>query len=282
MPILCALLLRFYAIVLKPPARIATGRPFQIALEGGLRESPLRGLAWRLFLGAVSGPDAEWVAKVAQQQIEYDVLCHDHCVDPHSIADATSDIDLDIANPLSTSEDSPFNKFFASSALREQLDQDLARLNPGDAFFERPDVQAVMHRILFVWASCHPQISYRQGMHELLAPLLFTNWVEAEEAATAASEPDEGVAPKDDANNPVRALLVALLRRENVEVATWVAFSRLMTATSAYFEPGTGMRPSTEPPTTPLLRRCSLIQDERLRAADPALHARMISLGVQP
>lgn len=245
---------------------------FQTAMDGGLRESPLRGLTWRFFLGALHGPDTGWSSLIAEQQIDFDVRCHRHCVDPSAMADS-EDVDLSIANPLSTSEDSPFNK---NSALREQVDQDLARLYPGDTFFERPDVQRVMHRILLVWACDHPDISYRQGMHELLAPLLLANWLEAEESASA------GFGAAGGEENPVRLLLAALLRVENVEVATWAAFDRLMRATSIYFDPGTRLPPSSSPPTTPLLRRCSYIHDERLRIADPALHARMVVLGVQP
>ena len=48
------------------------------------------------------------------------------------------------------------------------------------------------------------------------------------------------------------------------------------------FSPGTRLPPHTEPPTTPLLRRCQLVQSERVLAADPTLHARLVDLGVEP
>ena len=69
---------------------------------------------------------------------------------------------------------------------------------------------------------------------------------------------------------------------ENVEVATWVLFNQLMRATREFFEPGTSRPAAAEPPLTPLLRKCSTIQQERLLSADPALHARMVALGVSP
>ena len=242
---------------------------FQTAMDGGCGK--VRCAAWRFFPSSGSWSRYWLVFTHAEQQIDFDV----RAIGTASIgamADS-EDVDLSIANPLSTSEDSPF---YTHSALREQVDQDLARLYPGDTFFERPDVQRVMHRILLVWACDHPDISYRQGMHELLAPLLLANWLEAEESASA------GVGAAGGEENPVRLLLAALLRVENVEVATWAAFDRLMRATSIYFDPGTRLPPSSSPPTTPLLRRCSYIHDERLRIADPALHARMVVLGVQP
>jgi TBC1 domain family protein 5 len=33
-------------------------------------------------------------------------------------------------------------------------------------------VQSHMLRVLTVWACLHPELSYRQGMHELLAPII--------------------------------------------------------------------------------------------------------------
>ena len=93
-----------------------------------------------------------------------------------------------MVNPLSVDEASPYAQYFASSALREQIDQDLMRLHPGNPFFVRPEVQRVLRRILYVWASTHPDLSYRQGMHELLAPLVSVIWEEAEEAEKAAEE----------------------------------------------------------------------------------------------
>ncbi|GBP89253.1 TBC1 domain family member 5 homolog A [Eumeta japonica] len=33
-------------------------------------------------------------------------------------------------------------------------------------------------RVLFVWARSHPNVGYRQGMHEILAPLLFEMYLD--------------------------------------------------------------------------------------------------------
>ena len=268
---------------------------FQTAMDGGLRDSPLRGVAWRFFLGALSGPPGNWAEQIQSQVVDFDNLCVKHCVDPSAAADA-EDADLAIANPLSTAEESPFNKFFASSAMREQIDQDLARLYPGDTFVARPEVQRLMHRILFIWASSHPEISYRQGMHELLAPLLMTAWSEAEEAEDSAAtreaaslETPEGTgtgdsgAVKEAANAAsARTLLAEVLTLQTVEATTWALFSQLMRAAGEFFEPGTRLPPAVEPPTTPLLRMCTHIQSTRLAASDPSLHARVVALGLEP
>jgi len=54
------------------------------------------------------------------------------------------------------------------------LNQDLSRLYPelGD-FFQTSACQSMLGRILLVWSLRYPEFGYRQGMHELLAPLLY-------------------------------------------------------------------------------------------------------------
>ena len=158
---------------------------FQSAMGGGLRNCRCRGIAWRYFLGALSGPQESWIALLERQQIDYDVLCAT-LLDPSELDQ--EEVDLTVVNPLSVDESSPYAQYFASSALREQIDQDLMRLHPGNPFIVRPEVQRVLRRILYVWASSHPDLSYRQGMHELLAPLVSVIWEEAEEAEKAAEE----------------------------------------------------------------------------------------------
>ncbi|GBG89205.1 hypothetical protein CBR_g48913 [Chara braunii] len=54
------------------------------------------------------------------------------------------------------------------------IDKDLARLYPehGD-FFQSSPCQTALRRILLVWSLKNPQPGYCQGMHELLAPLVY-------------------------------------------------------------------------------------------------------------
>jgi TBC1 domain family protein 5 len=60
------------------------------------------------------------------------------------------------------------------------INLDLQRTYPEDDFFQSPAAQADMLEVLFLWAKLHPEISYRQGMNELLAPIV---WVCSQAAA---------------------------------------------------------------------------------------------------
>lgn len=42
-----------------------------------------------------------------------------------------------------------------------------------DVFFDAAPVRAAMINALFLWCRMHPTTSYRQGMHEIMAPLMF-------------------------------------------------------------------------------------------------------------
>lgn len=61
------------------------------------------------------------------------------------------------------------------------MDQDLSRLYPEDgSYFQTPACQAMLRRILLMWCLQHPEYGYRQGMHELLAPLVYVLQVDVD------------------------------------------------------------------------------------------------------
>ncbi|XVF19020.1 hypothetical protein REPUB_Repub11eG0074600 [Reevesia pubescens] len=61
------------------------------------------------------------------------------------------------------------------------VDQDLSRLYPEHgSYFQTRGCQGMLRRILLLWCLRHPECGYRQGMHELLAPLLYVLHVDVE------------------------------------------------------------------------------------------------------
>jgi hypothetical protein len=81
---------------------------------------------------------------------------------------------LNMDNPLSQDPESIWGRFFRNAELERNIDKDLTRLYPEHgSYFQTPSCQAMLRRILLVWSLAHSEHSYRQGMHELLAPLLY-------------------------------------------------------------------------------------------------------------
>lgn len=76
-------------------------------------------------------------------------------------------------DPLSQEEESVWNKHFCDKELSKIIRQDVVRTFPGVEYFRRPHIQDLMTNILFFYARVNPEMCYRQGMHEILAPILF-------------------------------------------------------------------------------------------------------------
>lgn len=53
------------------------------------------------------------------------------------------------------------------------IQQDVVRTFPGVEFFRKPKIQEMMLNILFTYARKYTSMVYRQGMHEVLAPIIF-------------------------------------------------------------------------------------------------------------
>lgn len=76
-------------------------------------------------------------------------------------------------DPLSQNEESVWNKHFCDKELCNIIRQDVIRTFPGVEYFRKPLIQDVMTNVLFSYARANPEMCYRQGMHEIVAPILF-------------------------------------------------------------------------------------------------------------
>lgn len=137
---------------------------------------------------------------------------------------------------------------------------------PDNMYFRQPATQNMMLDILFVWCKMHPNIGYRQGMHEILAPLL---WV-VERDAIEPSCPHSGVA--DDT-------LADMLDSTYIEHDTHTLFSLIMQTAKSYYAPAESGSTTKD---TPMLARSSRIFEKYLPKADPELAAHLIKLEIVP
>lgn len=135
----------------------------------------LRGVQWRTDLGVLpSSSSVDEVRRVtANSRRSYAALRRRHLIDPLP-KEGTNFPDLVMDNPLSQDPDSMWGRFFQKAEIEKMVDQDLSRLYPEHgSYFQTPGCQGVLRRILLLWCIRHPDHGYRQGMHELLAPLLY-------------------------------------------------------------------------------------------------------------
>jgi TBC1 domain family protein 5 len=137
---------------------------------------------------------------------------------------------------------------------------------PDNVYFRQPATQNMMLDILFVWCKMHPDIGYRQGMHEILAPLL---WVVERDAIDVGHE-KAGV---------MDHTLADMLNSEYVEHDTHMLFSIIMQTAKFFYAPA---ETGSITKDTPMLARSSRIFEGSLPRVDPELHAHLVKLEIVP
>lgn len=135
---------------------------------------------------------------------------------------------------------------------------------PDNVYFRQPATQNMMLDILFVWCKMHPGIGYRQGMHEVLAPLL---WVVERDAVDV------------DLSSSVDPTLAEMLDSIYIEHDTHTLFALIMQTAKSFFAPADPQSASSE---SPMLVRSSRIFDTYLPKVDPELHAHLLKLEIVP
>lgn len=147
-------------------------------VESSRRFGDLRGVQWRIDLGILPPSPSATIDDLrrvtANSRRRYASLRRQLLIDPHVPKDGSNSPDPVIDNPLSQNPDSMWGRFFRNAELEKMVDQDLSRLYPEQgSYFQTAGCQAMLRRILLLWCLRHPEYGYRQGMHELLAPLLY-------------------------------------------------------------------------------------------------------------
>jgi TBC1 domain family protein 5 len=134
---------------------------------------------------------------------------------------------------------------------------------PDNVYFRQPGTQDMMLDILFVWCKMHPGIGYRQGMHEILAPLL---WVVERDAIELRSTTTD-------------QLLADMLDSRHIEHDSYTLFSIIMQTAQSFYAPAESGSTTKE---TPMLERSSRIFEQYLPKADPELYAHLVKLEIVP
>lgn len=128
------------------------------------------------FFGAGSVPGHEgsretWVSSIQEQRAEYTRLRETILVNPYKEQEKNKDLVTN--NPLAQTKDSVWTKFFELQELQKEIMTDVERLAMEEEVLKQHGTHEAMLRILAIWANLHPTVAYRQGMHEVLAPLYF-------------------------------------------------------------------------------------------------------------
>lgn len=139
-------------------------------------------------------------------------------------------------------------------------------------FFQEASTKAQLLDILFIFTKLNPDLGYRQGMHELLAPIL---WVVYNDAVEAPPGEKDMLGDED-------ALMLQTLDESFVEHDSFSIFCAVMQTAKSFYEHG-DMNPPTNPhDIPPIVARSKHIHQEVLRAVDPELAEHLQTAEVLP
>lgn len=275
---------------------IAAGRLLQSS-DGGIGV-PGRSLAWKMFLlknVPLEPPPHEMpvppLEALRTHRKQYSELLLEKMRAPDGSYDETFVVpgltiprrsvkpltDLETNNPLSLHDENPWREWFAAVDLRKTIQQDVERTFPDIGYFRDDDVQQQLTNILFLYAVMHPDIEYRQGMHELLAPVYY--------AVDYDSTADDATSSSDE------SVFREICSRTWIAADSWALFCAIMNGISKWYE---WREPSSietssargqvnfKPYMSPIILACNHIQNNLLKSVDPILHGVLQNSGIEP
>jgi TBC1 domain family protein 5 len=136
---------------------------------------------------------------------------------------------------------------------------------PESDYFRDPRIQKLLLDVLFVWCKLNPDIGYRQGMHEILAPLV---WVlEADSVETTTTELNH------------TSVVGEVVDHSYVEHDAFTLFARIMQTAKSFYEQADK---KSEDGEAPMIVRSRHILDELLPSVDPELASHLRRIDVLP
>jgi TBC1 domain family member 5 len=174
---------------------------------------------------------------------------------------------------------SPWNILRQDEEMRAEIFQDVERCMPEEPYFRQPETQRMLLDILFVWCKMNQDVGYRQGMHELVAPIL---WVVEKDALDPIYE--------KDLNKGDDELMSTTLNASYIEHDVFTIFSLLMQSAKAFYELGEADKRSSAIPglannqngASPIVERSKRIHEVYLARLDPELADHLTTIEVLP
>ncbi|KAI1128514.1 rab-GTPase-TBC domain-containing protein [Nemania abortiva] len=248
----------------------------QRAVKEDRRHSPCitgcRSVCWKAFLLNQTTQNTNWAHALLESRSSYASL-REHFLKyikhPEYLTAGNSD-------PLADDSNSPWNTYRQDEILRAEILQDVQRL-PDEPFYHQPHIQTLITDVLFIYCKLNPSVGgYRQGMHELLAPIVYVVEQDAIDPADASS----------DASNDLR--MVEMLDASFVEHDSFTLFSKVMDCAKSFYETAespdnTGSAAfSMQSTKSSIVEKSQYIHEICLYKVDPELSMHLKNIEVLP
>ena len=139
-----------------------------IAKDGDLPKE-LRPTAWKIYLGILPNNSDmnEWVEKTNNQRIKYRKKLKKYFAVKKYKGDPLGG---NTSNRKNKERD--YNTLHEENELRRIINLDIVRTYQNINLFSQDNIKKLLLNILFIWSRENEEVSYRQGMNELLAILI--------------------------------------------------------------------------------------------------------------
>ncbi|KAJ5808704.1 hypothetical protein N7474_009973 [Penicillium riverlandense] len=218
----------------------------------------LRSICWKAFLLLEDIDRDQWPQKLTESREAYDALRAHFLKYIEHPDDLESTVD-----PLADDDQSPWQTLRKDEQLRAEIAQDVDRCLQENFFFQERDTKSKLTDVLFIYSKLNPDVGYRQGMHELLAPIL---WVVDRDSITKKND------------DPMQTLLDSKF----VEHDSFTLFLCVMQTARLYYEHGEIRTASGQVDVIPIVARCQYLHKEALTIIDHEVAEHLHAVDVLP
>ncbi|KAG9247311.1 rab-GTPase-TBC domain-containing protein [Calycina marina] len=243
-------------------------------------ESPcravLRSVCWKTFLLFQTTEVTGWSRILIDSRSAYTSL-REHLLrfieNPDEIGSSL--------DPLDDDQQSPWNTLRQDEEIRAEIFQDIERCMPDEPFFRDPATQSLMLDILFIFCKINQDVGYRQGMHEILAPIL---WVIHHDAIDDVPDGGKDTSKTDD-------LMKETLDSAFIEHDAFTILCLVMRTAKSFYELGEPENKAEiqssivgvqQAGASPIVERSRRIHEVYLARVDPALARHITGIEVLP
>jgi TBC1 domain family protein 5 len=169
-------------------------------------------------------------------------------------------------DPLADDPNSPWDTLRRDELIRAEIVLDVQRL-PDEPFYHEERIQTMILDILFTYCKLNPTAGgYRQGMHELLAPIVFVVDQDAVDRSQVGADADP--------------IMLEMLDSAYVEHDAYALFSKIMERAGSFYElSDSGVAGSDQ---SAIVEKSRHIHEVLLLKIDPELATHLSNIEVLP
>lgn len=149
--------------------------------------------------------------------------------------------------------------------LIDLLQADIPRTFPDVPYYQNSAVRCALFKILFIYAKQNPDIGYRQGMHELAAPMIQVVWEDLNKLDSREGGASGEQYFKSDDSTSEKTVVVS----DDAESDAYFLFCALMKQAKQWYLPTSSDSGVHIPP--PIVAKSHYIQYKLLQNSDPVL-----------